>query len=266
MVTTRSGESTETPTKPTTRSTTRATASPQPPTPTRTRANAESPAAPTTSKKARNAAWAHTPSNLTLIWLAISLPLVLWDAGYVLLRPHSMPGGKWHSPIWKPYALYADIDYVYGFPALQDNNPWTATQTWFNVFETTGYLVYLYWVYTHGQQEAVQGRGAPDKSVMGQLRALSESRTLTGTVAAHAVLLAFSIASLTFFKTVMYWLLEYLSGWHNIGHNSFGTLVVYWILPNGAWLVGPSYMMYVFGQEILQGLEVAAGGSSRKTK
>lgn len=43
-----------------------------------------------------------------------------------------------------------------------------------------------------------------------------------------------------------------------------------WIIPNGAWLIGPSYMMYVFGGEILQGLEMAATatapGSTRKTK
>lgn len=34
--------------------------------------------------KAHNAeaGWSHTPSNLTLIWLAVSLPLVVWDTGY----------------------------------------------------------------------------------------------------------------------------------------------------------------------------------------
>ena len=195
-----------------------------------------------------------------------------------------MPGGKFHSPIWKPYALYAEIDYVYGFRALENKNGWTATQTWFNVFETAGYLIYLYWVYAFGQQEAVQGRGAPDKGAMGQLRALSESRTLTGKLAAYAVVLGFSAASLTFFKTVMYCelsrihtaemahtdliagLLEYFSEFDNIGHNDWVTLVTMWIIPNGAWLIGPSYMMYVFGQEILQGLEIAAEGPSRKMK
>ena len=61
--------------------------------------------------------WSHTPSNLTLIWLAISLPLVIWDTGYTLLRPHSMPGGSLHWPLWKPYDLYGRVDHVY-VPAL----------------------------------------------------------------------------------------------------------------------------------------------------
>jgi hypothetical protein len=44
-------------------------------------------------------------------------------------------------------------------------------------------------------------------------------------------------------------------------------LILLWIIPNGMWLIWPLYMMYVFGQEILQGLEMAAeGGEARKTK
>lgn len=31
---------------------------------------------------------------------------------------------------------------------------------------------------------------------------------------------------------------------------------------SGAWLVLPSYMMYVFGSEILQGLTIAGGGAA----
>lgn len=33
------------------------------------------------------------------------------------------------------------------------------------------------------------------------------------------------------------------------------------LLPSGAWLVLPSYMIYVTGSEILQGLTIAAGGA-----
>ncbi|KXT13662.1 hypothetical protein AC579_4995 [Pseudocercospora musae] len=236
------------------KSPTRETASP-PATPTRTRA-------PTS---ATLTGWSHTPSNLTLIWLVISLPLVVWDTGYVLLRPHSMPGGKFHKPLWIPYELYGTVDYVYGFKALESNNGWTAAQGWVNALETAAYGVYLYIVYKYGEQEPIQGRGAPDKSVMGQLRALSESRTLSGKYATGAVLLAYSTAFLTFWKTVLYWLLEAFGGFHNIGHNDLSSLIFLWIIPNGAWLIFPAYMMYVFGSEILQGLEVAAN-SAKKTR
>jgi len=58
-------------------------------------------------------------------------------------------------------------------------------------------------------------------------------------------------------------LLIQLTGFDNIGHNDVMSLIFLWIIPNGAWLVFPVYMMYVFGQEILQGLETAAGGGKK---
>ncbi|KAK4539092.1 hypothetical protein LTR36_001930, partial [Oleoguttula mirabilis] len=241
-------------------------ASPPQPPPPRPRTSASSAAttrttAPTSMPPRRSAAWSHTPSNLTLIWLAISLPLVIWDTGYVMLRPYSMPGGFLHAPLWKPYGLYGTIDHVYGFKAYNAHNGWTLAQGSVNAVETAAYLLYLYLVYAHGEQAATQGRGAPDKAALGRLRGLGESRTVHGRVAAGAVVLAYSTAWLTFSKTVLYWLTEAFSGFDNIGHNDPLTLFFMWIIPNGAWLVFPAYMMYVFGQEILQGLELAAAGA-----
>jgi len=171
----------------------------------RLRTSASSPMTP------QNVGWSHTPSNLTLIWLAISLPLVIWDTGYVVLRPYSMPGGSLHSPIWKPYALYGTVDHVYGFKAYEAHNGWTLAQGSLNGLETLAYFVYIYIVYEYGQPEERQGRGAPNRSVMGRLKSLSESRTVYGRMATWAVLLGYSTASLTFWKTVIYWLLEALS-------------------------------------------------------
>ena len=62
-----------------------------------------SPSVARAAGSARAPAWSHVPSNLTLIWLFISLPLVIWDCGYILLRPYTLPGGSLHSPIWVPY-------------------------------------------------------------------------------------------------------------------------------------------------------------------
>lgn len=177
-------------------------------TPSRTRPSASS--APTRTPP--SASWSHTPSNLTLLWLAISLPLVIWDTGYVVLRPLSMPGGALHSPIWKPYALYGTVDHVYGFKAWEAHNGWTLAQGSVNAVETVAYLVYLYVVYAYGQQEETQGRGAPDQDTMGRLRGLSESRKVYGRLATGAVLLGYSTAWLTFSKTVLYWLNEAFSG------------------------------------------------------
>ncbi|KAK5288266.1 hypothetical protein LTR16_003481 [Cryomyces antarcticus] len=190
------------------------------------------------------------------MWLLISLPLVFWDTGYVMLRPHSMPGGKYHSPVWVPYALYGTIDYIYGWPAYNAHNGFTAAQGTVNIIESIGYIVYLWIVYTYGKQANVKGRGAPSRVTAGWL---AEGRIISGRMGAWAVLIGFGTALMTVSKTALYWLNEYFSGFENIGHNDPFTLFFMWIIPNGAWLVLPSYMMYVFGQEILQGLEAAVG-------
>lgn len=86
--------------------------------------------------------------------------------------------------------MYAEIDYVYGWKALQENNSWTQTQTWFNLGEVLAYGVYLGWVLGGGYANGG--------------RRILEGRTLEGRRAAWAVLVGFSAASLTFYKTVMY--------------------------------------------------------------
>ncbi|KAI5304900.1 hypothetical protein KEM55_009221, partial [Ascosphaera atra] len=81
--------------------------------------------------------WVHRPSPIVVLWLALSLPLVIWDIGYCLLRPYSMPGGFLH-PLWKPYALYGEVDYMYGWPEYLAHNGFTAAQSFMNLVETVG--------------------------------------------------------------------------------------------------------------------------------
>jgi len=171
---------------------------------TRTRAS-------TASRAPELTGWSHTPSNLTLLWLAISLPLVIWDTGYVLMRPHSMPGG-YLSSFWHPYGMYGEVDKMYGFKAYNAHEGWTGAQGIVNALETAAYIAYLYIVYQYGEQDPRQGSGAPDKSAMGQLQALSESRTVTGRMAAWAAVIAYSAATVTFWKTIIYWLIEACAG------------------------------------------------------
>jgi len=54
-----------------------------------------------------------------------------------------MPGGALHRPLFKPYALYGTVDYIYGWPAWRARNGFTAAQAGLNVVETVGYLGYL---------------------------------------------------------------------------------------------------------------------------
>lgn len=50
---------------------------------------------------------------------------------------------------------------------------------------------------------------------------------------------------------------NYGAGFSGIGHNDLMTLIFVWIIPNGAWIIFPAYIMYVLGEEIVEGLESA---------
>ncbi|KAI0874752.1 hypothetical protein GGS24DRAFT_327748 [Hypoxylon argillaceum] len=192
------------------------------------------------SASAAATTYAHAPSALTLVWLAVSLPLVAWDCGYVLMRPRTMPGGDLHWPLWTPYALYGEVDHVYGWKAFNAGSGFTGAQGLLNVLET---LMYLYYA-------AAYLRNAT--SVSGR-------KVVVGRTAAVAVLVGFSAAVMTLSKTVLYWLCEYYSGFDNIGHNSLQDLIVLWIIPNGAWLIFPTIMIYELGSEMVENLAAGAG-------
>ena len=40
-------------------------------------------------------------TKLSVLWLILSSLVVIWDAGFVLLRPRTLPGGDLHQ-FWKP--------------------------------------------------------------------------------------------------------------------------------------------------------------------
>lgn len=111
-----------------------------------------------------------------------------------------MPGGKWHGP-WKPYALYGTVDYLYGWLAFNEKDGFTGAQSFLNVVETAMYVYYLYVLFTRGGQAKAQGRGAPDRRVLGFL---GEQRFVEGKWGALAALVGFSAAVMTVSKTVLY--------------------------------------------------------------
>jgi hypothetical protein len=124
-------------------------------------------------------AWSHHPSTLTLIWMAISLPLVIWDTGYVLLRPYSMPGGSLHDPIWSPYELYGRVDHMYGFKQWEAGNGFTAAQGALNAIETAMYLYYTAAVLANGRNKALGGRYGATVLIVGLMAAvMTVSKTI----------------------------------------------------------------------------------------
>lgn len=83
---------------------------------------------PPSRRGARRPPWAHAPSRVAVLWMAVSLPLVAWDTLFVLLRPHTFDGGRLHWPIWVPYKLYGHVDNIYGRKAFDARNGFTAAQ------------------------------------------------------------------------------------------------------------------------------------------
>jgi hypothetical protein len=123
-----------------------------------------------------------------MLWLAISVPLVAWDIGYVFGRPHTMPDGYLHWPIYVPYALYGKVDHIYGWKAFDAKNGFTAAQTALNVVESAMYLAYLWMLWARA-----------DKASKGVAK-----RTVSGRDGALAVVIGFSAAVMTLSKTVLY--------------------------------------------------------------
>jgi len=157
---------------------------------------------PTSSpSQASKGKWAHAPSNLSISWLLVSLPLVAWDTGYVMLRPHTMPGGSLHWPLYVPYDLYGRVDFIYGWKAFNEHNGFTSAQGLLNIIESLMYGYYLYILYAYGKQSKAQGRGVPKASTVGFL---GQQRFVDGRMGGIAVLVAYSAALMTVSKTALY--------------------------------------------------------------
>ncbi|KAM0749864.1 hypothetical protein T439DRAFT_326758 [Meredithblackwellia eburnea MCA 4105] len=178
------------------------------------------------------AASPHKPHPILNAWIAISTCIVFWDAGFCLLRPHSMKGGKlfW---IWQPYDLYSTVDLVYGHEAFRTGDGFTSAQALLNLVENFINIRYLL---------------------------LAKERSPS------AILVGFTGACFTFWKTVLYWLMDQQCGWCQTGHNSQKDWWILFAVPNGLWIIVPFIVMLIFGSEIAASLRVASAASPAKVK
>jgi hypothetical protein len=107
-----------------------------------------------------------------------------------------MPGGSLHWPIWVPYELYLQTDYIYGWKAVNEKNGFTSAQGSMNVPETLLYIYYLYIVYSQGTQLKA-ARGGESPGFLAQ-------RYIAGRSGALAVMVGYTAAVMTFSKTLLY--------------------------------------------------------------
>ncbi|KAI8388116.1 uncharacterized protein BYT42DRAFT_559000 [Radiomyces spectabilis] len=157
-------------------------------------------------------------------WFVTTSLIVLWDAAYCLLRPHSMEGGKYFV-FFSPYKLYGTVDKLYGPEAIEDNNGFTGAQAFMNLIEISLGLLFVRMV---GNKNYTQGQ---------------------------ANLVGFSASILTLAKTILYWLMEVFSAMEHTKHNDWMTWIFLWVIPNGIWLVVPSIISLNLGRDLFQRLE-----------
>lgn len=109
-----------------------------------------------------------------------------------------MPGGKYHLPVWKLYALYGTVDYVYGWPAWESRSGFTAAQASLNVVETAMYIYYLIVIWQSPAKDLYAFRDV-ETLFLG-----NRQKTVSGPGIAKAVLVLFSATVMTISKTVLY--------------------------------------------------------------
>ncbi|KAH8827645.1 hypothetical protein DL96DRAFT_1708975 [Flagelloscypha sp. PMI_526] len=168
---------------------------------------------------------------LVSLWFLVTIPVIFWDAAYIFARPRSFEGGDLHW-IWKPYAIYQNVDLVYGTEAYAKQDGFPPAQSFLNIIENCMNILYLYYAHVVGWS--------------------------------GASLIGFASLTMTLSKTVLYGANEYFCNYCSCGHNDWNTLFVYWILPNGFWIVVPSICVYILGKDIASNLKLAEVAVTKK--
>jgi uncharacterized membrane protein (DUF485 family) len=130
-------------------------------------------------------AWSHVPRLPIIIWSLWAFPFTIWDTVYIALRPHSLPGGKWHAPYFSgSFTIWASIDSIYGEAGWRNKSGFVLAQSVINMVEVTLYMIYILLIWRKGRSSLM----AP----------------ISGTRGSWAVLVGFGAGCVTLTKTSLY--------------------------------------------------------------
>lgn len=132
-------------------------------------------------------------SALEIIWISISPLIVIWDAGYVFLRPSSLPGGSLHR-IWKPYSIYGAVDHLYGLPGFNRMDGILPAFATLNLVESILYLWSAYKVFKFSKAMPAFTYQLP----------LFQYRYIPGRTGFQVVLVIFAASVSVCVKTILY--------------------------------------------------------------
>lgn len=152
------------------------------------------------------------------IWWAIGLPLQLWDAGYILLRPLTEKGGP-YAAFWTPYQLYITVDKRYG-----SHESFVYSQSWMNIIEV---VTCLYAIFLH-----YRGRKGA------------------------SLIFAFSGSLMSLAKTVLYFVDEFGPGnFVYTGHNDAFHFIFLFFLPSFMWVLFPFLVCLSTGKQLVNAFD-----------
>src|SRR6186713_470316 len=98
-------------------------------------------------------AWSHTSSLALICWLVFLIPFTIMDSSYIFLRPHSLPGGTWHSPYYSSiYAYYATVDLMYSRKNWESGDGFAAAHCVMNLLECAFSAAYLWQIWRYRQR------------------------------------------------------------------------------------------------------------------
>ncbi|KAF7330231.1 hypothetical protein MVEN_02460300 [Mycena venus] len=172
----------------------------------------------------------------------LTAPLMIWDAGYCLMRPRSMPGGDLYW-FWKPYEAYGMVDYVRA-PILL-------------LFKA---LIRLRFTVSKPGRTAM-ALPVLQASILNLLETFANIGYLVGThvyKSRSALLVGYTGATATLAKTLLYSLNQYFCNGCAVGHNTFFNLFTFWIFPNIMWMVFPGLIMWRLGSDMMNSMAVAS--------
>lgn len=87
--------------------------------------------------------YTHNPATWFVVWCILNILWIYYESAFVALRPHSLPGGKWYTPFFKPFAPWAAIDTRYCEQAWSDKNQVPNAYVGLGTFESLFLLSYL---------------------------------------------------------------------------------------------------------------------------
>ena len=130
--------------------------------------------------------WSHTPRLPILIWCLWVFPFTLWDTVYLVLRPHSLPNHKWHSPYFSgTFTVWASIDHIYGQQGYHEKEGFVLAQSVMNMLEATLCIAYAHIIWKSGTGSFWSAK-------------------VTGKAGAQAVMIGLGAGYVTAVKTALY--------------------------------------------------------------